>query len=93
MKGQTEDCKCVDLPNGERIYDPIDCELYSQKMNNFNLMTLLQWHTGEGGWNAQAKDKDVMKALLQYIRMKKHAACYSCTNTQSLKKMYISVAF
>lgn len=26
-KGQTEDCKCVDLPTGERICDPIDCEL------------------------------------------------------------------
>ena len=24
---QTEDCKCVDLPNGERICDPIDCKL------------------------------------------------------------------
>ena len=31
-KSQTEDCKCVDLPNGERICDPIDCELCSQMM-------------------------------------------------------------
>ena len=31
-KGQTDDCKCVDLPSGERLCDPIDCELYSQKM-------------------------------------------------------------
>ena len=34
-KGQIEDCKCVDLPNGERLCDPIDCKLYSQKMSNF----------------------------------------------------------
>ena len=25
VKGQ--DCKCVDLPSGERLCDPIDCEL------------------------------------------------------------------
>ena len=33
---------------------------------------MLQYHAGEGGWNAQAEDKDVMKAVLQYIRMKKN---------------------
>ena len=24
-KSQTEDCRCLTLPNGERICDPIDC--------------------------------------------------------------------
>ena len=34
---------------------------------------MLQWHAGEGGeMQAQAEDKDVMKALLEYIRMKKN---------------------
>ena len=26
-KSQDEECKCVDLPSGERICDPIDCQL------------------------------------------------------------------
>ena len=28
VKGQYT-CKCVDLPSGERLCDPIDCELLS----------------------------------------------------------------
>ena len=27
MKTQDEECKCVDLPTGERICDPIDSQL------------------------------------------------------------------
>ena len=26
-KSQDEECICLDLPNGERICDPIDCQL------------------------------------------------------------------
>ena len=26
-KSQDEECKCIDLPTGEKICDPIDCQL------------------------------------------------------------------
>ena len=30
-KSQDDECKCVDLPNGERICDPIDCQLTTKE--------------------------------------------------------------
>ena len=42
---------------------------------------MLQWLAGEGGemqtWDGQAEDKDVMKALLEYIRTMKNNWAYA----------------